>query len=200
MENEKTITGSVSINSDDSNNLIEIINNLNVNKTRFGIFSIYAYLLCADVISLAEYQNSGIVGIILDKVKKKISLMDASNETTLLPSGIKTPTLTQTSIADDKKDFEHLEDVLEEVLKTDIYKYYLKYQESGEKKHIGFVIGDGFNYSHLITSEDEKHKEIGVDPYSMTSVLWQGFKEYVEKNNEEIEKLKKEIKSLKGEN
>lgn len=192
-ENPKTCSGTVAINSDDSNRLIEIINNLNVNKTRFGIFSIYAYLLSADVISLTEYVGTEIIGIILDKVKKQITVKDANNETTIIPSGIRTPTLTQTSREEDKKNFEHLKSALEEVLKTDIYKYNLKSETDNTKKHIGFVIGEEFNYSHLITAEDEKGNEIGVEDYSMISVLWQAFKEYVAKTDDEIKKLKEKL-------
>ena len=100
--------------------------------------------------------------------------------------------LTQTSKEESKKNFEKYENALEEIKNTDIYRYNLKNENDNDKKHIGFVIGKEFNYSHDITGINE-NKEVGVDIYSMVSELWQGVKE----QQEEIEKLKNEIKSLK---
>ena len=76
-----------------------------------------------------------------------------------------------------KKNFEKFTNALEEIKKTDIYKYNLKSENDTKKKHLGFVIGDNYNYSHEITSVDEDGKEIGVDSYSMTSLCLQAIKE-----------------------
>ena len=84
-----------------------------------------------------------------------------------------------------------LEEAIDILNNTDIYKYNLKSQDDIKKKHIGFVIGDNFNYSSKITSEDND----GVDNYSMTSVLYPIVKE----QQAQIEELKKEIETLKGE-
>ena len=102
--------------------------------------------------------------------------------------------LIQTSKEESKKNFEKYENALEQVKNTDIYRYNLKTEDDNKKKHIGFVIGKDFNYSHDITAIDESSEEVGVDTYAMVSVLWQAVKE----QQEQIEKLKKEIKSLKG--
>ena len=193
-ENSKTSSGEISINSNDSNNLINVTNNLGINKTRIGIFSIYSYLLSADIISLTDAASSDINGIIMDKGRKQITVKSGSNETAILPTGITTPTVTQTSREDDKKDFELLENALEEVINTDIYKYHLKSQEDEDKKHIGFVIGNDFKYSHLITAENQEKEEIGVDTYSMVSVLWKA----VQEQQKQIEELQNEISKLKG--
>ena len=108
-------------------------------------------------------------------------------------SGITTPTLTQTSKAESKKNFEKftLEEAKEILNNTDIYKYNLKTQDDKDKKHIGFVIGDDYNYSEKITSE----KNDGANIYSMTSVLYTIVKE----QQKQIEELHKEINELKGE-
>ncbi len=108
-------------------------------------------------------------------------------------SGITTPTLTQTSKAESKKNFEKftLEEAKEILNNTDIYKYNLKTQDDKDKKHIGFVIGDDYNYSEEITSE----KNDGANIYSMTSVLYTVVKE----QQKQIEELHKEINELKGE-
>lgn len=97
-----------------------------------------------------------------------------------------------TSLESQKKNFEKLtlEEAIDILNNTDIYKYNLRSQDGIKKKHIGFVIGDNFNYSRKITSEDND----GVDNYSMTSVLYPIVKE----QQAQIEELKKEIETLKG--
>ena len=100
-------------------------------------------------------------------------------------SNINCETLTQTSKIEMKKNIEKFENGLDIVKQTDIYKYHMKKQDDNEKKHIGFIIGNDYNYSKKITSRDND----GADIYSMVSVLWQAVKE----QQEEIEKLKEMI-------
>lgn len=100
--------------------------------------------------------------------------------------------LTQTSKEEIKKNFEKLENALEIVKDTDIYKYNLKNEEDGSKKHIGIVIGDKFKYRKEITSANND----GAELYPMISVLWQAVKE----QQEQIQELKNEINKLKGGN
>ena len=98
-------------------------------------------------------------------------------------------TLTQTSLESNKKNFEKLEDALSIIKNTDIYKYNMKSEDDNTKKHIGFVIGDEYNYSKEITSENND----GVDTYSMVSVCFKAIKE----QQKIIEQLTEEIKLLK---
>ena len=109
--------------------------------------------------------------------------------TRIKPSGIKTPTLTQTSKAESKKNFENLS--IEEAKKilnnTEIYKYNLKTQEDNDKKYIGFVIGDDYNYAEEITSENND----GANIYSMTSVLYTVVQEQQKQINQLQEKIEK---------
>ena len=114
-----------------------------------------------------------------------MSIKDNTNRTLIEPSGITTPTVTQTSKEEYKKNFEKLINAKEILKNTDIYKYNLIDDKDTDKKHIGFVIGDKFNYSKEITSKNND----GVDIYSMVSVLWQVVKE----QEEEIELLKERI-------
>lgn len=109
--------------------------------------------------------------------------------TEIRASGITTPLLTQTSLATEKKNFEKLQNALDIIKKTDIYKYNLKNEEDGTKKHIGFIIGQDFEYAEDLTSKDNK----GADIYSLASCCLQGLKE----QQEQIESLQKEIKELK---
>lgn len=101
-------------------------------------------------------------------------------------------TLSQTSLEIHKKNFEKMSNTALETIKNiDIYKYNLKSEKDGDKKHIGFVIGDNFNYSQEVTSLDDQ----GVDNYSFTSLCCKAIQE----QQEIIEQLKEEIKELKGE-
>ena len=89
------------------------------------------------------------------------------------------------SLEEKKKNFERLNNALDIVNNTDIYKYNYKFEKEKYKKHIGVVIGDKYNYSKEITND----KNDGVDTYSMISVLWQAVKE----QQKEIEELKERI-------
>ena len=97
--------------------------------------------------------------------------------------------VTQTSKEENKKNFERLINAKEILNATDIYKYNMTDEEDDTKKHIGFVIGQNYNYSQDITSVENN----GVDIYSMVSVLWQVVKE----QQEEINELKEMIKNGK---
>lgn len=104
---------------------------------------------------------------------------------------IRCVSLTQTSLVTEKKNFEKFQNALEILKDIDIYRYNLKHEEDGEKKHIGFVIGDNFKYSKEVTSK----KNDGVDLYSFVSLCCKAIQEQQVK----IEKLEQEIKTLKEE-
>lgn len=119
-----------------------------------------------------------------------ISETDSTKATYIDGDGIMTPSLTQTSLSSNKKNFEKLRNAKEILKNVDIYKYNLIGEKDDEKKSIGFVIGDNFKYSEEITSKNND----GVNLYSMVSVLWQVVKEQqeeIKKMNNEIEKIKK---------
>ena len=122
-----------------------------------------------------------------------IDITDSENisynsSTHIYRSGITTPTVTQTSLKESKKNFEKLNNALEIINDTDIYKYNFKYENDDDKKHIGFVIGDDFKYSKEITSLNND----GVDIYSMISVCFKAIQE----QQMIIEKLENKIKKL----
>ena len=121
-----------------------------------------------------------------------VNFNDTTSETHIDGGTIDCVSLTQTSLEKNKKNFEFFSNALEEVMNTDIYKYNLKSESDDHKKHLGFVIGDKYNYSHTITSVDDDGKEIGVDNYSMTALCLQAIKE----QQLIIEKLKLKIKEL----
>ena len=120
-----------------------------------------------------------------------LSVNDNDGITDISGSGIRTPTLTQTSLAEQKKNFEKLQDnALETIKGIDIYKYNLKNEKDTDKKHIGFIIGDNYNYSKEVTSIDNQ----GVDNYSFTSLCCKAIQELTAK----IEKLENKIKEMEG--
>lgn len=100
---------------------------------------------------------------------------------------IRIPIVTQTSLQEYKKNFEKLQDNALDILKgIDIYKYNLKNEKDNDKKHIGFVIGDNYNYSKEVTSSDNK----GVDNYSFTSLCCKAIQELSQK----VENLENKLK------
>lgn len=120
-----------------------------------------------------------------------IDCTDGINTTTIRPNGITTPTIVQTSLESEKKNFKKYENALNTIKNIDIYKYNLKNEKNDSKKHIGFVIGDDFKYSQDVTSTNND----GVDIYSFVSLCCKAIQE----QQEQIEQLQKEIKELKGE-
>lgn len=125
------------------------------------------------------------------------SFDDNTSQTVIDGGQINCVALTQTSLEQHKKNIEKLSNAIEEIKKTDIYQYNWKSESNDKKKHLGFVIGKNFNYSHLITAENEKGKEIGVDNYSMISLCLQAIKEQqviIEKLEIKINTLMKGIK------
>lgn len=92
------------------------------------------------------------------------------------------------SLAEKKKDFELLKSGLDILKDIDIYKYHYK-DSDDKKKKIGVVIGDKFNYSKEITSENNTE----IDLYSFIAVCCKAIQE----QQDEINELKEMIKNGK---
>ena len=113
------------------------------------------------------------------------------------PSGITTPKVTQTSIKSKKKNIKKLKiDALELIKKADICEYNFKSEKKGTKKHIGLVIGEGYNCPEQIISEDGQ----GIEQYSYTSLVTKAFQQYIKQQDKlisdlttRLEKLEKEV-------
>ena len=89
-----------------------------------------------------------------------------------------------------KKNIEKYENSgLNEILKTDIYKFNYKNEDDTNEKTIGTIIGKDYNYSEKILSQDRN----SINLYSMISVAYKAIQE----QQEQIEQLKQEIKELK---
>lgn len=124
----------------------------------------------------------------------EISITENGSGTYISSSSVETPILYQTSLEEHKKNIEKFDDALPIVNTIDLYKYNLTSEEDGHKKHIGFVIGENYNYSSEITAVNKEGEEIGVDNYSMASLCLQAIKEL----NLKIETLEKKIKELES--
>lgn len=146
-----------------------------------------------------DYSPYGTIGQFLQKGGYYVVNYNNGQSTSVNYNGITTPSLTQTSKEESKKNFEKLTDkeAIEILKNTDIYKYNMKVDDNNKKKHIGFVIGKNYNYSKSITTEDENGEEIGVDTYSMISAAYK----VIQMQQEKIEKLEQRLEKLeKGDN
>lgn len=112
------------------------------------------------------------------------------------PSGITTPKVTQTSIKSKKKNIKKLKiDALELIKKADICEYNFKSEKKGTKKHIGLVIGEGYNCPEQIISEDGQ----GIEQYSYTSLVTKAFQQYIKQQDKLISNLTARLEKLEKE-
>lgn len=101
--------------------------------------------------------------------------------------------VTQTSLKSKKKNIKKLNvNALDLIKNSDICLYNLKGEEAKSKKHIGLVIGEGYNCPDEVISEDGQ----GVEQYSMTSLAWKAIQELIQENNN----LKQRIEKLEVQN
>ncbi len=166
-------------------------------------------------IKLMNWQNQKYIYIENNDFGNYISLYDDSNEarleidstgggdgnpyfhvqkgssfSSMSQNGVWSPSFNNTSTEDVKKNIRKLStNALKLITSTDLYKYNYKDEDNKTKKHIGIVIGNGYNYPEEILSSDGK----GVDLYSMVSVCFKAIQE----QQIQIQELKEEINKLK---
>ena len=97
------------------------------------------------------------------------------------------------SKAEWKQDIHSYEDgALQKILETTVYRYQLKEHPKNESgRHIGFVIGEGYNLADDILDESKS----SVDMYSALGVAYKAFQELSEK----VTVLEKRLQKYKGE-
>lgn len=166
-------------------------------------------------INLMNWQNEKYIYIENNDFGNYISLYDDSNEarleidstgggdgnpyfhvqkgssfSSMSQNGVWAPSFNNTSTEEVKKNIRKLTtNALKLITSTDLYKYNYKDESNKDKKHIGIVIGDDYNYPEEILSSDGK----GVDLYSMVSVCFKAIQE----QQVQIQELKDEINKLK---
>lgn len=175
LTNTKNISGTVEINSTNPKNCIVIKDNNGDLVNSIGLGGINTSYLGANNI-VVSYPGTSYNDTVLTTINGKTG-------------NITCVSLTQTSKEETKKNFEKLHSGLDIIKNIDIYKYNLLFEKDDDKKHIGLVIGDNYKYSKEVTSADND----GIDLYSFVSVCCKAIQE----QQEEINQLKEEIKSLK---
>lgn len=183
--NNKVVQGSFYINSNNPKNCFVIKDNSGDVVVSLGLGGVNSNQVVTQNIVCANTKTT-------DTSLNKYVTINGIDGNIKASGKVEATTITQTSIAEKKKNFELYQDALSEIAKIDIYKYNLVDEQDGDKKHIGFVIGDKFNYSEEITNKENNQ----VDLYSMMSMCMQGLKQ----QQEIIKKLEKRIEVLENEN
>ena len=123
------------------------------------------------------------------KREASIWITDGNQNTTIDPSEIRTPKLTQTSLESIKKNIEKFnKNAIEIIRNSDIYEYNLKSDKDTDKKMIGFVIGENYKTPNEVISKEGQAIEI----YSMAGILWKAMQEQ-QKRIENLENKLKEV-------
>lgn len=190
--NTKNVSGTLKINAEDPKKCIAI-ETAGTTAVSIGAEGIDANIVNAENMLCGYRSGSTFTGVLSNGHTGKLTCVrqitgSSTTTTEITPDGITTPTLTQTSLESEKKNFNKLENALDIIKDIDIYKYNLKAEEDDTKKHIGFVIGDKFKYSEEVTS----NKNDGVDIYSFVAVCCKAIQE----QQEQIEKQDNLIQSL----
>ena len=98
--------------------------------------------------------------------------------------------ISQRSLATLKKNIKKYDTSALDLIKNgDIYEFNYKTEKAEDKKHIGYVIGEGYNTPQEFISNDGK----GIDTATVVGILVKAIQE----QQEEIENLKKEMEELK---
>lgn len=132
---------------------------------------------------VSDQQGNNILNLGYVNNEMELILKNLDSITKITSNEISTPSLTQTSLKENKKNFKKLDGALDKIRNIDIYKYHLKNEKDTDKEHIGFVIGDDYKYSTDVTNNENT----GVDLYSFISLCCAA-----------IQEQQKEIESLKG--
>lgn len=99
--------------------------------------------------------------------------------------------ISQRSLASLKKNINKLNiNALDLIKNSDVYEFHYKEEKDEDKKHVGFVIGDGYNTPKEFISNDGN----GIDTANVVGILVKAIQE----QQVEIENLKKEMEELKN--
>jgi hypothetical protein len=190
MQNTKRVEGVVEINSNDPKNCFKVSKD-GEEIVSIGVGGINTNLITTENFICGCWSGSSgtsddFKGVVIDSQTSTIYIDGENSSTVISSTGIRTPSLTQTSEESQKKNIEkYTGNALEAIKNIDIYKYNFKNEDDKNKKHLGFVIGDEYKYSEEVTSNENN----GVDLYSFVSLCCKAIQE----QQAEIEELKKRL-------
>lgn len=162
--NNKKITGTFQINSQNPKNFISI-NNGDTLAVSIGVGGINASLVSAENIICGTQIGIGdFTGVAINGNTGMVSAKNFNN----------------TSLESIKKNISKFNNAIEIIRSSDIYEYNFKTEKDTDKKHVGFIIGDKYKTPNIVISPDKK----GIENYTMTSILWKAVQEILEKLEE----------------
>lgn len=140
------------------------------------------------------YSNSSGGGITLGgKASNDIILRAGANTKIICYGEIQANSHTNLSLKSKKRNIKKLRiNAIDLIKKSDIYTYNYKKEKEGNKRHIGLVIGNGYNCPNEVISEDGE----GIEQYSMTSLAWKAIQEQQEQIEQLQEKDKQKDKKI----
>lgn len=203
--NTKNMKGTFEINTTNPKNCISIKQDGKL-AVSIGLGGINANLITANNIMCGYASTNSYSGMTVNGINGTIQMIDNNNRTLNISKDgkITCVSVTQTSEAAKKKNFEKLENALDIIKNIDIYKYNFKDEDDKTKKHMGFVIGENFKYREEVTS----NKNNGVDLYSFVSLCckaiqeedidFQELKTMVREQQKEINYLKERLEVLEN--
>lgn len=171
-ENTKNVQGTFKINSKDAKNFLSILCGGSL-VVSLGTGGINTQLLSAENIVCST------------GVEEVAIAMNGSTGT------VTAKNFNNTSLESTKKNIEKFDrNVLETVKNAEIYKFNYKVENDTNKKHIGFVIGEGYK----TPEEAISNSGMEINIYSMCSILWKAVQELTQK----VEKLEQEVSNEKN--
>ena len=130
-------------------------------------------------------------------ISEEFKMSYNDNYSSVTPLGMWSSAFNQTSLESKKKNIEKQSDVLDKIYSADICNYNWKFEDDGDKKHIGLVINDlGGNY----TTPDEAitHDKDSIDLYSMCGMSWKAIQELYDIIKSQDKKIKELEERLNG--
>ena len=123
---------------------------------------------------LLAYTRNSTVSAGTNSVDALAKLLN-NNGNSLFPGTVTAASHANSSLAELKTEITLVDQALPDILKTDVYSYYLKRDlENGVHcVKYGFVIGDGYRLTNKVLSEDKD----AIELYSAIGLLWRGEQE-----------------------
>ena len=165
QSNNKNISGTFEINTNNPKNFISIKNNNNL-AVSIGVGGINTHLLSAEAIICGVQTGiTSFSGVAINGEKGSVVAKSYDN----------------LSLESIKKNIVKFDDALEIIKDSTIYEYNFKDEEDTARKHIGFVIGDVTKNKYKTPNEVLSSNKKGIENYSMCSIEWRALQQMLER-------------------